>query len=176
MKTSCVCSRSDWSVGASFGRKLASGSVSLTRAPVIDAAGRYRLAAAGADLGAAVVGVTCEILCTTFFARTGMKRAAFMRYSAHVSGDASRSERPSCRCAASADPGTTRATDLPGARDRASAVAAGQAAAHAVWAEVGKAGAADRAVGAAAGGTGIEAQRARAQRVRTSSRHRLFDS
>ena len=35
--------------------------------------------------------------------------------------------------------------------------------------------AADRAVGAAAGGAGIEAQRARARRASTGSRHRLFD-
>src|ERR1035438_2972519 len=62
---------------------------------VVDAAGRYRLAAAGADVGAAAVGVTCEILCTTFFARTGMKTRAFMRYSAHVSGGDPRSERSS---------------------------------------------------------------------------------
>ena len=55
---------------------------------VIDAAGGYRLAAAGADVGAAAVGVTQKILCTTFFARTGMKTCAFMRYSAHVSGGA----------------------------------------------------------------------------------------
>ena len=143
---------------------------------VIDAAGRHRLAAAGADVGAAAVGVTGEILCTTFFVRTGMRTRAFMRYSAHVSGGAPRSERSSRGCAASADPGTTRATDLAGARDRASAAAAGQAAAHAVWAEVGEAGAADRTVGAAAGGVGIEAQRARAQRASTGSRHRLFDS
>ena len=60
-------------------------------------------------MGAAVVGVTCEILCTTFFARTGMKTRAFMRYSAHVSGGAPRSERSSRGCAASADPGATRA-------------------------------------------------------------------
>src|SRR5205823_12307127 len=38
---------------------------------VVDAAGGHRLAATGAHLGTAVVGVTCEILCTTFFARTG---------------------------------------------------------------------------------------------------------
>ena len=88
---------------------------------VIDAAGRHRLAAAGADVGAAVVGVTSEILCTTFFASTGMRTREFMRYSAHVSGGAPRSERSSCRCAASADPGATRATALAGARDRASA-------------------------------------------------------
>ena len=53
-----------------------------------------------------------EILCTTFFARTGMKTRAFMRYSAHVSGGASRSERSSRGCAASADPGTTRAVSF----------------------------------------------------------------
>ena len=67
-------------------------------------------------MGAAAVGVTGEILCTTFFARTGMRTRAFMRYSAHVSGGAPRSRRSSRRCAASADPGTTRATDP--SRDR----------------------------------------------------------
>ena len=137
-------------------------------------------------MGAAVVGVTWEILCTTFFARTGMKTRAFMRYSAHVGGFASRSESPTRGCAASADPGATRAVTLhrkythrhagavtiAGARDRASEAAAGQAASHAVWAQVGEADAADRAVGAATGGTGIEAQRARGQRASTGSRHR----
>src|ERR1035438_7020492 len=134
---------------------------------VVDAAGRYRLAAAGADVGAAAVGVTCEILCTTFFARTGMKTRAFMRYSAHVSGGAPRSERSSGGCAASADLGAAhathrqrRTTDFAGARDRTSEAAAGQASPHAVWAQVGEAGKADRTVGAAAGGTGIESQRA----------------
>ncbi len=143
---------------------------------VIDAARRHRLAATGADVGSAAVGVTGEILCTTFFARTGMRTRAFMRYSAHVSGGAPRSQRSSRRCAASADPGTIRATDLAGARDRASAAAVGQVAAHAVWAQVGEAGAADRTVGTAAGGVGIKAQRARARRVNARSRHRLFNS
>ncbi len=131
-------------------------------------------------MGAAAVGVTGEILCTTFFARTGMRTRAFMRYSAHVSGGTPRSQRSSRGCAASADPGTAhtthrqrRTTRFAGARDRASEAAAGQAASHAVWAEVGEAGAADRAVGAAAGGTGIEAQRARAQRQPGSGQRRF---
>ncbi len=76
---------------------------------VIDAAGRHRLATAGAHVGAAVVGVTCEILSTTFFARTGMRTRAFMRYSAHGSDRAPRSERSSRRATARADPGATRA-------------------------------------------------------------------
>jgi TolA-binding protein len=63
-------------------------------------------------VGAAAVGVTGEILCTTFFARTGMRTRAFMRYSAHVSGDAPRSERSSRGCAASADPGATPAVSF----------------------------------------------------------------
>ena len=37
---------------------------------VIDVAGRHRLATTRAHLGAAVVGVTCEILSTTFFVRS----------------------------------------------------------------------------------------------------------
>ena len=58
-------------------------------------------------MGAAAVGVTGEILCTTFFARTGMRTCEFMRYSAYVSGFASRSERPSWGSIRSADPGPT---------------------------------------------------------------------
>src|SRR5271170_4005749 len=87
---------------------------------VVDAAGRHRLAAARADVrseqqrserpGAAVVGVTGEILCTTFFACTGMKTRVFVRYSAHVGDRAPRSERPTCRCATSADLGAAHAT------------------------------------------------------------------
>ena len=105
-----------------------------------------------------------------------MKTREFMRYSARVSGDAARSQHSSRRCAASTDPGTARATDLARARDRASAAAAGQTPPHAVWSEVGEATAADRAVGVAAGGVGIEAQRGRVQRGGTDSRLRLLDS
>jgi hypothetical protein len=39
--------------------------------PVVDAVRGHRLAAAGAHLGTAVVGVTREILSTTFRARAG---------------------------------------------------------------------------------------------------------
>jgi len=66
-----------------------------------------------------------------FFARTGMKHArssilrACQRWRSPIS-----TLFP--RCAASADPGTTRATDLSGSRDRASQAAAGQAASDAV--------------------------------------------
>src|SRR6266545_7651526 len=123
---------------------------------VIDAAGRHRLATTGAHLGAAVVGVTQKILSTTFFARAQMETREFMRYSAHGGDRAPRSERSSGRGAARIDPGTTRATALARTGDRASAAAAGQAAPHAVWTEVGEAGTADRAVGVAVGGTGIE--------------------
>src|SRR5208283_3231834 len=143
---------------------------------VIDAAGRHRLATTGANLGAAVVGVTHKILSTTFFARAQMETRAFMRYSAHGSDRAPRSERSSGRGAARIDPGTTRATALARTGDRASAAAAGQATPYAVWTEVGEATAADRAVGVAVGGTGIESQRGRTQRGRTDSRLRLLDS
>jgi hypothetical protein len=50
----------------------------------VDVAGRHRLAAAGADLGAAVIGVTEEILATTFFCREQRRTRAFVRYSAHA--------------------------------------------------------------------------------------------
>jgi transposase len=66
-----------------------SGTVSLTRAAV-DVAGRHRLAAAGAHLAAGAVGVTEEILLHRFFAPLRVQHESFMRYSAHVSGDASR--------------------------------------------------------------------------------------
>ena len=122
-------------------------------------------------MGAAVVGVTCEILCTTFFARTGMRTREFMRYSAHVSGGAPRSERLPADALRALILAQHEQLLSRGARDRASEAAAGQAAAHAVWAEVGEAGAADRAVGVAAGGAGIEAQRARAQAARAGSGH-----
>ena len=104
-----------------------------------------------------------------------MKMREFMRYSAHGRDCAPRSERASCRRAARADPGATRAVSfrrrqahhhpravtLAGAGNRTSEVAAGQAAPHAVWAEVGEAGATDRAVGVATGGAGIERKRER---------------
>ena len=51
-------------------------------------------------MGAAVVGVTGEILSTTFFAPARMKTPVFMRYSAHGGDCAPRSERASCRGAA----------------------------------------------------------------------------
>src|ERR1035441_5056694 len=112
-----------------------------------------------------------------------MRTHEFMRYSAHVNRGASGSERPSCRGAAHADPGPVSATDDPrravaiaGARDRASEVAAGQAAPDAVWAQVGKTATADRAVGTAAGRVGIESSRARVQPTRTGSGYGLLDS
>ena len=84
-------------------------------------------------MGAAVVGVTGEILSTTFFAPARMKTPVFMRYSAHGGDCAPRSERASCRGAAQADPGPVSATDYPrravtvtGAGNRASEAAAGQ--------------------------------------------------
>src|SRR6266700_6577287 len=140
---------------------------------VIDVAGRHRLATTRAHLGAAVVGVTYEILSTTFFARARIRTCAFMRYSAHGGDCAPRSERASGRGAARTDSGATRAVSfrrrqahhhpravtLARAGDRTSEAAAGQAAPHAVWAEVGEAGAADRAVGVATGGAGIQPQR-----------------
>src|SRR6266851_7514521 len=113
-----------------------------------------------------------------------------MRYSAHVSGGTSRSERPSCRCATSADPGTTRtvtlhrrqadnhagAVTVARARDRGFEAAAGHAASHAVRAEVGEASATDRATGTAAGRTGIESQQEKAPRARIGFRPRRFGS
>ena len=51
--------------------QAASGTVSSDAGAVIDAAGRHRLAAAGAHLGAAVVGVTDEILLHNFFCAHG---------------------------------------------------------------------------------------------------------
>lgn len=45
-----------------------------------------------------MVGATCEILCTTFLASSGMRTGSFMRYSAHVGAGAPRSERPTCGC------------------------------------------------------------------------------
>src|SRR5579864_1205093 len=106
---------------------------------------------------------------------------AFMRYSAHGGDCAPRSERASCRGTARPDSGATRAVSfrrrqahhytreatLARAGDRTSEVAVGQAAPHAVWAEVGEAGAADRAVGVATGGTGIQPQRERVHAART---------
>src|SRR5258705_13678666 len=134
-------------------------------------------------MGAAVVGVTGEILSTTFFAPARMKTPVFMRYSAHGGDCAARSERASCRGAAHADPGPVSATAYPrravtvtGAGNRASEAAAGQTAPDAVWAQVGKTATADRAVGAAAGRVGIESSRARVQPARTDSRYGLLDS
>jgi len=76
----------------------------------VHADGRHRLAAARADVGTAVVGVTQKILCTTFFACAGMQRREFMRYSAHGGERAPRSERPSCRATARTSPGATSGT------------------------------------------------------------------
>lgn len=56
----------------------------------VDVARRHRLAAAGAHLGAGAVGVTEKILLHRFFAPRRVQHQSFMRYSAHVSGDASR--------------------------------------------------------------------------------------
>jgi hypothetical protein len=63
---------------------------------VIDAAGRHRLATTGTNIGAAVVGVTHEILSTIFFARVLRRTPAFMRYSAHGSD---RDATPTSDCA-----------------------------------------------------------------------------
>src|SRR5919108_885927 len=105
----------------------------------------------------------------------------FMRYSAHGGERTPGSERPSRRCTAHADPGATsrpdrqrRATAFPRARDRASEAAFGQVASDAVRAEVREAGPADRAIGVATGGTGIESQRERVQAVRTDFAPRFF--
>ncbi len=72
-------------------------------------------------------------------------------------------------CAEGADPGATRAIALARARDRASEAAHRQAAAHAVWAEVGEAGSPDRTAGVAAGRAGIESPRAAKPAARASS-------
>ena len=53
-----------------------SGTVSVDACAAVDAAGGHRLAAAGAHLGTAAVGVTREILSTTFSCLHGMKSAA----------------------------------------------------------------------------------------------------
>jgi hypothetical protein len=167
--TVCVCSRSGWSADASCGRKPPSGTVSSDAGAVIDVAGRHRLAAAGADVGAADVGVTVQkILSTTFFARGADEERARSCDTPRMSAVTALPDlnAASGRGAARADPGATRAVSfrrrqahhhpravtLARAGDRASEAAAGQAAPDAVWAEVGEATAADRAVGAAAGG------------------------
>jgi len=61
-----------------------SGTVSLTRAQLSMLLEGIDWRRPGAHLGPAVVAVTCEILCTTFFARTRMRTCEFMRYSAYV--------------------------------------------------------------------------------------------
>ena len=85
MKTSCVCLPSDWSVDASCGRKLR-GHGFVDASAVIDAAGRHRLAAAGAYLRSR--SWRCNLrrfFAQLFCAHTGMRTRAFMAYSAHVS-------------------------------------------------------------------------------------------
>src|SRR5258708_9250507 len=156
---------------------------------VIDVAGRYRLGTARGDLGTAVGGVTFEILSTTFFARAWIRMCAFMRYSAHGGDCAPRSECASCRGTARTGPDATRAVGfrrrqahhhtravtLARAGNRTSETTAGEAAPHAVWAEVGEAGGADRAVGVATGGVGIQPQRKRVHAARSGFGPRWFD-
>src|SRR5260370_42385531 len=79
-----------------------------------------------------------------------------MRYSTHVSHNASRSEPAARGSVESAGPGAVRATALARKRDRASEVADRQTAANAVWTEVGEAGAADRATGVTVGRSASE--------------------
>src|SRR5215469_14642318 len=63
---------------------------------------RHRLAAARAHLATAVVGVTREVLSTTFLQVLALEKRIFMRYSAHGCARASRSERAFPGCSASA--------------------------------------------------------------------------
>src|SRR5271155_1439490 len=102
-------------------------------------------------MGPATVGVTREVPLHNFLFAEKIVVRRSMRYSTHVSHDASRSESSSRGSVESAGPGATRATALARKRDRASEAADRQAAAHAVWTEVGEVGAADRATGVAAG-------------------------
>lgn len=126
-----------------------------------------------------------------------MKTREFMRYSAHGSDGASGSEGSLGRFVAHADPYPTRAVSLhgrqvtlrrkqthhhpgttavAGARDRTSEAAAGEAAPHAVRAQVGEAATTDRSVGVAAGRTGSEPQREGTQRAGADAHRNLFDS
>ena len=65
--TGCVLFAKRLERGRFVWPQATSGSGFADASPVIDAAGGHRLAAAGAHLGAAAVGVTCEILLHNFF-------------------------------------------------------------------------------------------------------------